>query len=185
VADALAWTFQLLSQNPRAEAALHSELDGALAGRLPVLDDLPRLPYTRMVFEESLRLYPPLWLINRTALEDDQIGGARIKAGTHLFISPYVTHRHPGYWDTPDEFRPERFSEAEVARRPKLAYLPFSAGPRQCIGNELALLQGKLVLATISQRYRLTAGGRPVEPEAAITLRPKGGLKMIITARHG
>ncbi len=179
VASALAWAWYLLSQNPDACAGLHEEVDRVLGGRLPSVEDLPGLPYTRMVFNEALRLYPPAWIITRKALAEDRIGGYRVPAGALVVLSPYITQRLPAFWTEPERFRPERFSGQEAAGRTRFAYFPFGAGPRLCIGNTFALVEAQLVLVTAARRYRLElAPGRPVEVEPGVTLRPKHGLWM-------
>jgi cytochrome P450 len=179
---ALSWTLYLLSQNPHAEARLRKELDEVLQGRSPSLADLPNLTYTRMALDESMRLYPPAWVTERKSLQDDEIGGYPIPAGTTVVICPYVTHRHPQFWADPETFDPERFNPENANGRPRYAYFPFGGGPRQCIGNTFALLEAHLILATILQRYRLElAPGWQVQPDPLITLRPKGGLWMVVT----
>ncbi|HEX8633592.1 MAG TPA: cytochrome P450 [Pyrinomonadaceae bacterium] len=182
---ALSWTWYLLAVNPAAEARLHAELSETLAGgRAPTVADLPRLPYTRMVVEESMRLYPPAWIIGRTAIDDDEIGGYHIEANSEVLMCQYVTHRHAEFWDDPDTFDPERFLPERVAARPRYAYFPFGGGARQCIGNNFALMEIQLVLATIAARYRLRlAPGHAVEPEASITLHPRHGIPMRLEAR--
>jgi cytochrome P450 len=180
-ANALNWTWYLLAQHPAVEAKLAAELAAVLAGRLPTIADLPLLPYTQMVIYEAIRLYPPAWLFLRHAIQDDTIGGYHIPAGTAVAVSPYVMHRHPAFWEEPETFMPERFTPERVAVRHRLAYIPFAAGPRQCIGNTFALTEAQLVLATVAQRYRLRlAPGHPVEPETAITLRPRAGIHMTL-----
>lgn len=184
-ANALTWTFYLLSQNPYAREELHAEVDRVLNGRLPTIDDLPRLPYTKMVIDESMRLYPPAYSIGRVAIDDDEILGYRVPAGTPIFMSSYVTHRHPMFWNEPEAFRPERFRPEFVRDRHRFAYFPFGGGPRLCIGNNFALMEAQLVLATIAQRYQMDlAPGHPVEPEPLITLRPRHGMQMAITPRN-
>jgi cytochrome P450 len=176
----LSWVWALLERHPEAEAKLHAELDGVLAGREPTVEDVPRLPYTRtVVVEEAMRLYPPVYVLSRKVKEDDVIGGFRIPAGSAVDVSAWVTHRHPGVWERPDDFLPERFSPEQVASRPRFAYFPFSGGPRQCIGNTFALMEAQLIVATVAQRFRLraTPGYTPM-PEPLMTLRPKGGLPM-------
>ena len=173
-AKALTWTWYLLSQHPDVEQQLHRELDTVLGGRVPTMEDLSALSYTRMVLEESMRLYPPSWQVMRQAIEDDTIGGYHIPAHTIIFWSQYVVHRHPAFWHHPEQFDPLRFSPEEVKKRHPYAYIPFSNGPRVCIGNSFALAEMQLVLATIAQRYRLVMDpdARPVEPVALITLHP-------------
>jgi len=178
-AVALSWTLYLLSQHPEAETRLRSELHQILAGRDPTLADLPSLVYTRMVVEESMRLYPPAWLIERKALADDEIGGYHIRAGTTLAVTQYVTHRHPDFWDEPETFRPERFDPQNSKNRSRYAYFPFGGGPRQCIGKNMALLEMQLVLSMILQHCRFElAPGWEVKTDPELSLRLKGGLSM-------
>jgi cytochrome P450 len=178
-AVALSWAWYLLSKHHAVECRLHEELDSVLGGRIPTSDDLPQLPYARMVIEETIRLYPPVWSILRRAVENDEIGAYHVPAGTSIFISPYAMHRHPDFWEDPETFDPERFTPERSAGRPHFAYVPFGGGPRQCIGNTFALTEAQLVLATVAQRYRLRVDpASPVKPEALITLRPQGGLRM-------
>lgn len=183
--NALSWTWYLLSQHPAVEAGLHAELDAVLAGRPPTLDDLPQLPYTLQIIKEAMRLYPPAWILNgRTAIVDAEIGGYTIPQGSTLFISPYVMHRLPRYFPQPEQFRPERWTPDMEKGLPKFAYMPFGGGPRVCIGNAFAMMEAHLILATIAQRYRLRlAPGTVIEPEAQITLSPRGGLPMMVEAR--
>lgn len=179
VASALTWAWYLLSLHPAVRAALEAELDSALHGRVPTVEDLPALPYTRAVFDETLRLYPPAWLITRRALEEDHIGGATIPPDALIIMSPYVTHRHPDFWPNPAGFDPERFLPANSAGRPRFAYIPFGGGPRLCIGDSFALMEGPLILATVAQRYRLDlVPSHPVTMDALVTLRPRNGLLM-------
>lgn len=184
-ANALAWTWYLLSQSPEVEAKLHEEIDSVLGGRAPTVADLPRLVYTRMVFDEVLRLYPPAWAMGRFSLKGDTVGGYELPSHQQVFLSPYVTHRHPDFWPDPERFDPERFRPGMEATRPKYAYFPFGGGPRRCIGSDFATIESLLVLATVAQRYRLhLVEGHPVEPEPLITLRPKFGLQMTIGRRE-
>jgi cytochrome P450 len=180
-AVALTWTWFLLAANPDAERRLHDELAVVLGGRVPTVDDLPNMPYTRMVIEETLRLYPPAWAILRRAIGEDQIGPYRVPEGTNIFISPYAMHRHPAFWEHPDVFDPERFTPECAADRPHFAYLPFGGGPRQCVGNTFALTEAQLILATVAQRYRLrVASGQAVEANPLITLRLRRGLPVLL-----
>jgi cytochrome P450 len=182
VASALAWTWYLLSQNPQAEAKLQAEADALGQGAPP---DPNRLPYTRMAFEEALRLYPPAWIITRRALGDDELGGYAIPAGALVVLSPYTAQRDPAYWPEPERYDPERFSPEASSGRPRFAYFPFGGGPRLCIGNTFALLEAQVVLSQVAGRYRLEmARGHPVEVEPGVTLRPKHGLQMTIKPRH-
>jgi cytochrome P450 len=182
--NALTWAWYLLSQNPEAEARLHAELDHVLAGRSPTLADLPNLPYTLMVIKETLRLYPPAWLLGRTALEEVEIGGYTLPEGSRCFISPYVLHRMPQYFPEPERFDPERWLPEKEAALPKYAYLPFGGGPRVCIGNSFAMMEAHLLLATIAQQYQLSLlPGHKVVPEALITMSPEFGLPMRVEKR--
>lgn len=181
---ALTWTWYLLSEHPHVRLRLESELDAALAGRAPGVSDLAQLPYTRMVIDESLRLYPPAWGFSRQALGDDELGGYVLPRGWLAFVVPFVLHRLPAYWDEPDRFDPERFTPERAAARPKFVYIPFGAGPRQCIGNHFALLEAHIVVATLAQRFRLRlVPGHRVEPWPLITLRPRYGMPMFIERR--
>jgi cytochrome P450 len=184
VASALAWTWYLLSTAPAAEARLHAEVDRVLAGRPPAAQDLANLPYTAMVFDEALRLYPPAWIITRRALADDEIVGYRIPAGALVVVSPYVTQRDARFWPDPDAFEPERFLPERAAARPRFAYYPFGGGPRLCIGNHFAAVEAGLVIATVAQRFRLRlAPGHQVAVEPSVTLRPRHGLWMTLHPR--
>lgn len=180
-AIALSWTWYLLARHPHVEQKLHAELANVLDGRAPVFDDLPRLGYTRMIIEEAMRLYPPAWAVSRTAMGDDEIGGYHIPANSEILLLPYVTHRHPQFWEEPEQFDPERFTPERATQRPKFAYFPFGGGPRQCIGNNFALTEAQLVLAVVAQQYRLTlVPGHPIEPEPSITLRPRYGIMVTL-----
>jgi len=183
-ANALTWTWYLLSQNPEVEAHMHAEIDSVLGGKLPGFDDVANLPCTSGVFAESLRLYPPAWAIGRRAREDYSIGGYAIPAKSILLMSPWVVHRDPRWWPEPERFNPDRWHPGEAAKRPKFAYFPFGGGARVCIGERFAWAEGVLVLATIAQRWRMRmVPGHPVETRAVITLRPKHGMKMTLQRR--
>jgi len=180
VANALAWTWLLLGQNPVVEAKMHEELDTVLVGRPPTLEDIPRLEYTAMVLSESMRLYPPAWAMGREALEDVSIGPYRLRKGSMVFFSQYIVHRDPRFFPHPERFWPERFTAEAKAARPKFAYFPFGGGGRQCIGESFAWMEATLALATIAQRWRLAlVPGQTVEPQPKITLRPKNGIRVI------
>lgn len=184
VASTLTWTWYLLTQHPEAGEHLHTELDQVLAGRLPTMEDLPRLSYTRMVLEEAMRLYPPVWQLMRRAIQDDEIDGYHIPARSYILWSPYISHRHPDFWEKPKQFYPEHFSAEHVAKRPRHAYMPFSSGPRICVGNTFAMTEMQLVLATMTQRYRVSlAPGHRVELEPLLSLRPKNGVLISIERR--
>jgi len=181
---ALTWTFYLLSQHPAVEAKLHAELADVLEGRTPVNDDVARLRYTRMVIEESMRLYPPAHTFGRQPIADDHILGHRMPAGAEVLILPWLIHRKPSLWENPERFDPERFAPERAAARPRFAYIPFGAGARICIGAAFAMTEAVLILATIAQRYQLhLAPGFPVEPQGLITLRPRCGLLMNLERR--
>jgi cytochrome P450 len=184
---ALMWTWYLLSLHPVEEARLHAELESALDGRVPAYDDIARLPYTRMVIQESMRLYPPLHSLTwREALSADEVCGRRIPKGAIVSIVPWVLHRHQSFWDRPERFEPERFAPEASAARDRLTYLPFGFGPRVCIGASFSMTEAALILATLAQRYRLRlAPGHPVEPQALITLKARYGMKMILESYTG
>ena len=172
----LSWAFYLVAQHPQVRARLQAEADHVLAGRIPNLEDLPNLKYTRMVLDETMRMYPPAWLTNRRAIEADEIEGFAVPAGAQLTVSPYATHHDPALWPDPFQFDPERFTPERSADRHRYAYFPFGAGPRVCIGNNFALMEAQIFLAAAAQSYRLELiPDRPVVPEALITLRPKDG----------
>src|SRR5207245_1537280 len=150
---------------------LEAELAAVLGGREPALADLPSLKYTTQVIEETMRLYPPAWLFGRRAIAADEIGGFEVPAGGSIFICPYITHRDPRFWDNPEGFDPERFSPENSARRPKMAYFPFAAGPRMCIGNAFAMMEMQVVVAMVAQRYRLhLLPAHPVVADPQVTL---------------
>jgi cytochrome P450 len=178
-AVALAWTWYLLALNPDVAERARTETLAVLGDRDPALDDLPRLPLARMVVEEAMRLYPPVWGIGRQAIAADEIGGYDVPAGAIVNLSPWVTHRHPAFWDEPDRFDPERFRPGVERTRPRFAYFPFSGGPRLCIGEQFALMEAQLIVAMMLRRYRLLLVDRTaVVPEPTLTLRPRGGLAM-------
>jgi cytochrome P450 len=178
-ANSIAWAFYLLSKHQWAWQRMRDEVEQTLAGRVPTYEDLPGLSWTRMVYEESLRLYPPVWLIPRRAIEADEVGGYYIPAQSHVLISPYVMHRHPSYWNQPEEFNPERFSPEQINRRQQHTYLPFGAGPRACVGGSLAMMEALMILAMVTQKYRLQLlSGFNVAPEPLLTLRFRRGLAM-------
>jgi cytochrome P450 len=182
--QALSWTWYLLSQHPAVEARLHAELADVLGGRTPCNDDIADLRYTRMVIEESMRLYPPAHTTGRQPLAADEILGHHIPAGAEVLIMPWLIHRKPQLWEDPERFDPERFSPERSAERPRFAYIPFGAGPRICIGAAFAMTEAILILATIAQRYRLhLKPGFLVEPQGLITLRPRYGLQMRLERR--
>jgi len=184
-ANSLNWAWYLLAQHPEVEAKLHDEIDTVLAERAPSLGDLKQLPYTEMVIKEVMRLYPVVFALGRQAIEDVEIGDYLVPKGSSVGVFPFVTHRDPRWWgDDADQFKPERFAPEREAQLKKHAYIPFSTGPRICIGNGFAMMEAHLMLATIAQRWQLDLRpSQKVEPEPLITLRLKGGLRMIATAR--
>jgi cytochrome P450 len=184
VANALSWTWYLLSQNPACERYFHHEVDRQLQGRSPTYEDVARLRYAEMVLAESMRLYPPAWAMGRYARADFQLGEFFLPAKTTVLISQFITHRDPRFFPDPLCFDPERFTPDAKSRRTKLTYFPFGAGVRQCIGESFAWMEGVLLLATIAQKWKLKlVPGHPVEPEPLITLRPKFGMRMQVEAR--
>jgi cytochrome P450 len=184
-AIALAWTFYHLGRHPEAWERLIAEVDG-LAGRTPTAEDAQtNLPYTKAVLQESLRLHPPTWSGGRDIIADTELAGHRVRAGERVLYVPLLMHRDPRFWDEPEAFKPERFLSGQAPYRHKLAYIPFSTGPRMCIGNHFTLLEGTLVLAMIAQRFRLTLSPRArIEPEYQITMRPRYGVLCRIEARR-
>jgi cytochrome P450 len=179
------WTWYLLSQHPRVEAKLHEELDRVLAGRTPTHEDVPKLAYSRMIIEESMRMYPPAHTLARVALADDTLCGRTISKGSTVMIVPWLLHRHKKLWQDPERFSPERFGSDQSANRVRFSYLPFGGGKRICIGAAFALTEATVLLATIANRCRLTlAPGHPVEPQALITLRARHGMKMRVSPRN-
>jgi cytochrome P450 len=185
-ATSLAWTFHLLEQHPEVEAAVYAEVDRELGGRVPTVEDLPKLRYLGCVFEEAMRLYPPIWAIPRVPQEDDVVDGFRIPKGDIVILVPYVTHRHPDFWPEPERFDPTRFLPENSKDRPRWAYLPFGGGQRQCIGNGFAMMEAQLILAMVAQRFTLRGvSGVAVEPEPHVTLRPRGPMPMVVTWRGG
>lgn len=174
-ATALSWTFALLAAHPEAAARVHAEVHQVVGARRPTLDDLPRLTFTTQVIQESMRLYPPIWAIERRAVGDDVLGGFAIPAGSSVIISPYVLHRHPRFWADPERFDPGRFA----GPKPSPAYLPFGAGPRYCVGSEFAMVEARLVVAMVTQAFQLTLlPGHIVAPHPSLTLRLRHGLRM-------
>jgi len=176
-ANALSWTWMLLAQNPNVESKLHEELDRVLGGREPTVEDLPNLRYTGQVITESMRLYPPAWGMARVAIDDTEIAGYPIPKGCGVSLAQWVVHRDPRWFDAPLEFRPERWEGDLMKRLPRFAYFPFGGGPRQCIGNNFAVMEASLLLATLAQQFRISlTPGREIIPAASITLRPKTGI---------
>lgn len=184
--NALTWTWYLLSQHPDVEARLHAELDTVLAGREPSLDDLPDLPYTLQLIKESMRLYPPAWVLNsRVATEETQVGPYVIPQGDRLFISPYVMHRLSRYWDNPEQFDPSRFAPEREKDLPRYVYMPFGGGPRVCIGSSFALMEAHLIVAAVAQRFRFELMPKQrIELNPQVTLSNKTGMRMRVVERR-
>jgi len=185
-ANTLAWAWVLLSGHPDAEARLHAEIDQVLGDRVPSVADLPRLKYAEGVVNETLRVYPTVWVIGREAIEPVELGGYSIPAGTTVFMPQWVIHRDARWFDDPKAFRPERWEGGLLQRIHRYAYFPFGGGPRICIGNNFALMEATLILATIARKYRLRlTPDAAVTPLPTITLRPAHGVKVVLTARSG
>jgi len=185
-ANQLAWTLYLLSQNPGVEARLHDEVD-ALGGAPLGADDMAKLPYARAVIAESMRLYPPAWIVGRRTLDEYRLGDYTIPPRTYVLMSQWIVHRDPRWWEDAEVFRPERWlagGSALDAARPKFSYFPFGAGTRVCIGEQFAWMEGVLALATIARRWKLRlVAGHPIVPQPIITLRSKHGMRMVTHAR--
>jgi cytochrome P450 len=181
---ALSWTYYLLSQHPEVEQGIADEVERVIGGEDPGFEHLDRLICTRRAIEESLRLYPPAWGFSRRALGDDEIGGYRVPKGALVFLIPFVLHRRPKLWPSPHRFDPDRFTPEQEVQRPRFAYIPFGGGPRGCIGNQFAMLEAQLIVATIAQRYRIElVPDQDIRPEPLITLRPAPGIRAILRKR--
>lgn len=184
-ANALSFTFHLLSHHPEIEKKLLEEVRRVLGERTPELSDLPKMPYTKSVIEESMRLFPPAWVIERDALADDQVMGYRIAKNNVVGVFPYLLHRHPAYWENPEKFDPERFRPELAESRPKHVYLPFGGGPRMCIGNAFAMMEMQLLLPMIVRRHRLVEDPSfKLSLDPSITLRPREGVMVRIEPRE-
>jgi cytochrome P450 len=180
----LSWTWYLLGLHPAVDAQLAEEVNTVLGEQAPTVDDLPRLRFTEQVVSEVLRLYPPAYAIGREALADCELAGYRVPAGTTAYVSPWVMHRDPRWFDNPQAFRPERWAGNLAKQLPRFAYMPFGGGPRICIGNRFAMMEAVLILATVAQRFRLEwQMDRPVRPKPSITLRPGGGVWVRLVSR--
>ncbi len=183
-ANALTWVWYLLSENPDVEGTLHAEIDMVLAGRLPTLNDVSCLHYTEMVFAEAMRLYPPAWILGRRAISDYEVANYLLPAGSVIFMSPYVMHRDPRYFPDPLRFDPKRWTPESRALQPRFSYFPFGGGPRQCIGEAFAWMEGVLIIAILAQNWRMRlVPGHPVELLPLVTLRPKYGMRMTLERR--
>jgi cytochrome P450 len=183
-ANALTWTWFLLSQNPEVEAKFHAEVDTVLAGRTATAEDYPRLRYTEMVFAEAMRMYPPAWIIGRRALNDYRIGDYHVPARSIVLMSQYLMHHNAKFFPEPDRFDPERWTPEAREARPQFSYFPFGGGPRLCIGESFAWMEGVLVMATLAQKWRMRlAPNHPIVLEPIVTLRSKHGMKMTVEQR--
>jgi cytochrome P450 len=177
-AGTMTWVWLLLAQHPDVEAKLHAELARVLGGRTPTIDDLPNLPYTEQIIKEALRLYPAAWTVTRTSIAPLTLNGVTLPKQTEIMVNIYGMHRDPQLFPDPERFDPERFTPENEKQIPKYAYLPFGAGPRVCIGNMFAMMEAKVILATMAQRVRLSLVDAPPLPQRQFTLKPKGGLRL-------
>ncbi len=183
-ANALTWTMMLLAQNREVEAKLSAEVESVLNNRLPTIDDISQLPYTEMVLKESMRLYPPAWILGRELIGDCNIGGYDFPRGTVIYFSQWAVHRSARFYKDPEQFNPDRWKNNLEQRLPRCAYFPFGAGARVCIGKAFSMMEATLILARITQKFRLTlVSDRPIELLPSFTLRPKQGLEMAIATR--
>jgi len=181
----LSWAWYLLAQNPETETKFHAELAEVLKGRLPTMEDLPRLKYTEMIAKESMRLYPPAYALGRETVQECEIRGFRVPKGAQVFMFQWVTQRDSRFFPQPDQFQPERWTEEFTNTLPKYAYFPFGGGPRVCIGSYFAMMEIVLLLATIGQRFRFSLqSDHPVKLIPAMSLRPKDGVKVIVEERR-
>jgi enediyne biosynthesis protein E7 len=180
-ASTVGWTLNLVSKHPDVRERLHAEAVSVFGGRRPEYEDLTALRYTHMVLQEAMRLFPPVWILPRRALADDEVGGFHVPAGADVLISPYTLHRHPRYWHDPLRFDPERFDPDTPANRPRYAHIPFGAGPRFCVGNHLGMMEATFIIATLMRELRLEREpGFEVTPEPMMSLRLGGGLPMTV-----
>jgi cytochrome P450 len=183
-ANTLAWVWFLLSTHPEVESKLHDEIDEVLPDRPPTFDDLPRLAYAEKVVTEALRLYPTVWLLGREAIEPTEVGGHPVPVGTTVYVSQWVLHRDPRFFDDPLAYRPDRWDGGLAKKIPRYAYFPFGGGPRICIGNAFAMMEATLLLAAIARKFRV----RVVQPDKVVplptmTLRPVGGIEVVLEGR--
>ncbi|WP_341529629.1 cytochrome P450 [Nostoc sp. UHCC 0302] len=184
IGRALSWVWHSLSLNPNVERQMQAELVRVLGDRQPTFDDLPKLNYTKLIVQETLRMYPPFWVIGREAIEDDVVGGVHIPAKSMLLFNIYGVQHNPQYWDNPEGFDPERFTPERARNRVGAAFIPFSIGPRACLGYNLSIMQIQLVIALVAQAYRLElVPGHPVEPAAMVSLLPRHGIQMNLSQR--
>jgi cytochrome P450 len=181
IGETLAWTWYFLSLHPEIERRLHAEVSQVLGDRVPTVADLERLKYANLVVQESLRIIPPVWIIPRDAIKDDEIGGYRIPASSTVLLSPYLTHRHPEFWENPEAFDPDRFLPERSKGRPRHAYFPFGGGPRLCMGADMAIMETLLIMAMVVQRYRLhLVPCHREEPECILDMIPRHGVRATV-----
>jgi cytochrome P450 len=181
VGEALAWVWYLVSMHPDVERRLYDEVSAVVGDREPGLSDLPRLTYANMVLQEAMRLYPPVWVIPRDAMSADRIGSCEIPAGSTILLCPYLTHRHPDFWDNPEAFDPDRFDPSRSKERPRHAHFPFGGGPRLCMGLDMATMEMLLVMTMVAQRYRLSlVAGHREEIECVLDMLPRHGVRMTL-----
>lgn len=181
---ALSWMWFLVSQRGEVDEQLEAELRLVLNGRAPQVADLPKLRYTEMVVKEALRLYPPALIMSREAVRDCEVGGYRVRAGTQILISQWVMHRDSRFFDDPEKFKPERWTDELTKQLPRYAYFPFGGGARVCIGNSFAMMQTMLVLVTVAQKFQMKPdGGNQPSPNPSLTLRPEGGVRVVLSRR--
>jgi enediyne biosynthesis protein E7 len=180
-ASTVGWTLDLVSRHPEVRERLHEEAVAVYGDRRPAYEDLRQLRYTHMVLEEAMRLYPPVWILPRRAVADDEVGGYHVPAGSEVLICPYILHRHPRYWVDPERFDPERFDPDVPSNRPRYAHLPFGAGPRFCVGNHLGMMEAAFIISTLMRDLRLeNVPGHRVKPEPMMSLRLGGGLPLTV-----
>jgi cytochrome P450 len=180
-ASTVGWTLHLVSQHPEVRQRLHEEAVSVYGDRRPSHEDLTRLRYTNMVLQETMRLFPPVWILTRRAVGDDEVGGYHVPAGAEVLICPYTLHRHQKYWTDPDRFDPERFDPDVPTNRPRYAHIPFGAGPRFCVGNHLGMMEATFIISTLMRDLRLEkVPGAVVKPEPMLSLRLGGGLPLTV-----
>jgi len=183
-ANTLNWAWYELSQNAEVEKKLHAEVDQVVSGDIPSFEESGLLTFSRQVIEESLRLYPPVWLYSRTAVADDQVAGYDIPAGTNIFFTPYYLHRHSEHWDEPDKFNPERFIPEAIKQRHKFVFIPFSAGARRCIGDYFSIVEMQIHLGTMAKKFKLEfVAENKVELDPQVNLRSKNNIMMKLIKR--
>jgi cytochrome P450 len=182
-ASTVGWTLDLVSKHPEVRDRLHEEAVAVYGDRRPSYEDLNNLRYTHMVLQEAMRLRPPVWILPRRALAEDEVGGYHVPAGAEVLICPYTLHRHPRYWPEPDSFTPERFDPDVPVDRPRYAHIPFGAGPRFCVGNHLGMMEATFIISTVMRDLRLSrVPGREAKPEPMMSLRLGGGLPMFVSS---